>query len=81
MLGAGFRIVLVTALFAILGFAVGGFLGIVSISVMRASHIPITMQNALWFGSIPGAVLGAIAGFVVITVSERRTQIRKSLSG
>ncbi|MBZ5567565.1 MAG: hypothetical protein LAN64_06905 [Acidobacteriia bacterium] len=69
-----FRIALVTVLFSILGFAVGGLLGIVSIAVMRAAHIPIKVQDALWFGAVPGGVLGAIAGAAIITISERRSR-------
>jgi hypothetical protein len=72
-----FRIVLVTVLFTILGFALGGLLGIISLSVMRAAQLPLDMENALWFGAVPGGVLGMIAGAVIITVSERRA--RKNL--
>jgi hypothetical protein len=66
------RVLLVTALFTMLGFALGGFLGILSIGIMRAAHIPINLQDALWFGAIPGGIIGAIAGLVIITISERR---------
>ncbi len=76
--GVGFRIAIFMVLFAILGFAMGGFLGILAISLMRAAHLAITMQDALWFGAIPGAVAGAITGCVVITISEQRTQARKT---
>ncbi len=67
-----FRVGLVTALFAILGFALGGLVGILSVSGMRAAHIAIGMQDAIWFGAVPGGVLGCIAGLVIITVSEKR---------
>ncbi len=76
ILKIGFRIVLVTLLFTILGFAVGGLIGIVSISAMRAAHLPVDMQNAIWFGAVPGGLLGSIAGFVLITISEKRTHSR-----
>ena len=66
------RVVVVTVLFTILGFAVGGLIGVVSITIMRAAHLPINVQQALWFGAVPGAVLGAIAGVMVIAISERR---------
>lgn len=68
------RVVLVTALFTILGFAVGGFLGVVSVIAMRAAQIPINVQDALWFGSVPGGVLGMMVGLVIISVSEKRAR-------
>jgi pilus assembly protein TadC len=68
------RVVLVTVLFTLLGFAVGGFLGVVSVIVMRAAHLPISVQGALWFGAIPGGVLGMIVGRVIISVSEKRAR-------
>jgi hypothetical protein len=70
------RLVVVTLLFTILGFAVGGLIGVVSISIMHAAHLPINVQEALWFGAMPGAVLGMIAGVVIITISERHTRSR-----
>lgn len=69
-----FRVVLVTVLFGILGFAIGGFLGIISVVIMRAAQLPIGMQGALWFGAVPGGVLGCLGGLVVITISEKRAQ-------
>jgi energy-coupling factor transporter transmembrane protein EcfT len=71
-----FRVVLVTVLFTILGFALGGLIGVVSISIMRAAHIPIGVQDAIWFGAAPGGLLGCITGLVIITVSERRAMKR-----
>ena len=71
----GFRMVLVTGLFTMLGFALGGLLGILSIVLMRAGHIPINVQDAIWFGAVPGGVLGCIAGFIIITISERRARL------
>jgi hypothetical protein len=64
--------VLVTLLFTILGFAVGGFLGIVSIVVMRTAHIPLNVLDALWFGALPGGALGCVVGLVVVSISEKR---------
>ncbi len=73
-----FRVALVTALFTMLGFALGGFLGVVSIVALRAAHLSITLQDALWFGAIPGGVLGLVAGLVIITVSEQRERRKQS---
>lgn len=70
------RVVVVTILFTMLGFALGGLIGVASISIMQAAHLPISLQDALWFGAIPGAVLGFVAGLVVITISERRAHTR-----
>lgn len=69
-----FRVALVTALFTMLGFALGGLIGILSVSIMRMAAIPVNLQNALWFGAIPGGVLGLIAGATIITVSEKRSR-------
>jgi hypothetical protein len=74
-----FRVVLLTVLFTILGFALGGLIGILSITLMRAAHILIGIQDAIWFGAVPGAMLGCIAGLVIISVSERRA-IKRSNS-
>ena len=69
-----FRVALVTALFTMLGFALGGLIGILSVSIMRMAAIPVNLQSALWFGAIPGGVLGLIAGATIITVSEKRSR-------
>jgi hypothetical protein len=69
-----FRVALVTVLFTILGFAVGALIGILGVSILRMAAIPVNMQNALWFGAIPGGVLGCIAGLVIISISETRAQ-------
>jgi hypothetical protein len=67
-----FRVALVTVLFTILGFAVGALIGILGVSILRMAAIPVDMQNALWFGAVPGGVLGGIAGLVIIWISEKR---------
>ncbi len=72
ILKIGFRVVLVAVLFTILGFALGGLIGIVSVSALRIARIPVNLQDAIWFGAVPGGVLGCIAGLVIITISERR---------
>jgi hypothetical protein len=72
-IGVAFRVVFVAVLFTILGFALGALIGILSVSILRLAAIPVNMQNALWFGALPGGVLGGIAGLVIITISERRT--------
>ena len=75
---ATFRVALVTALFTMLGFALGGFLGVVSIVALRAAHLSITPRDALWFGAVPGGVLGLVAGLVIIIVSEQRERRKQS---
>ena len=75
-IGVAFRVVLVTALFTMLGFALGALIGILSVSIMRIAALPVNLQNALWFGAIPGGVLGCLAGFVIITISESRIRTK-----
>lgn len=72
-----FRVALVTVLFTILGFALGGLVGILSVSIMRMAAINANLLNALWFGAIPGGVLGMMAGAIIITVSETRARRRR----
>lgn len=69
-----FRAGLVTALLTMLGFALGGLIGILSLGITRIAGITVNLQNALWFGAIPGGVLGMVAGAVIITVSEMRSR-------
>ncbi|MGZ4812527.1 MAG: hypothetical protein ACXVZR_04925 [Terriglobales bacterium] len=69
-----FRVALVTIAFAMLGFALGGLLGILSVIVMSAARVPVNMMNSLWFGAVPGGVLGCIAGLIIITISEKRSR-------
>ncbi len=69
-----FRVILVSALFAMLGFALGGLIGVVSVIVMLAAHLPVSLQNAIWFGAVPGGAIGCLAGIVIITISERRVR-------
>ncbi|MGI9102991.1 MAG: hypothetical protein ACR2IF_11170 [Terriglobales bacterium] len=64
--------------FAILGFAVGGLLGVLSLTVLRASHVQLNMLNALWFGAIPGGALGCVVGLIMITRSETRAKRREA---
>jgi hypothetical protein len=73
-----FRVLLVTVLFAMLGFAIGGFIGLLSILLMSAAHIRTNLQDALWFGALPGCALGSLAGLVIIAVSEKRATETKT---
>ena len=66
------RVVVVTVAFGVLGLAFGGLLGIIAISVINLAGAPTDMSMALFAGAMPGAVIGALVGLVVIVRSERR---------
>jgi hypothetical protein len=66
------RVVVVTFAFGVLGFAFGGLLGIIAISVINLAGAPTDMSMALFAGAMPGAVIGVLVGLVVIVRSERR---------
>ena len=67
------RVAIVAVLFTILGFSLGLLLGIVATAALNATGITRqSMQAALWAFAIPGAVLGLIAGLVVMAVTETR---------
>jgi hypothetical protein len=57
-----------------LGFALGALIGILSVNILRMAAIHVNMQGALWFGAVPGAVLGMIAGATIIAISEQRAR-------
>ena len=66
------RVVVVTVAFGVLGFAFGGLLGIIAISVINLAGAPTDMSMALFAGAMPGAVIGVLVGLVVIVRSEHR---------
>jgi hypothetical protein len=66
------RVVVVTFAFGVLGLGFGGLLGIIAISVINLAGEPTDMYMALFAGAMPGAVIGALVGLVVIVRSERR---------
>jgi len=66
------RVVVVTFAFGVLGFAFGGLLGIIAISVINLAGAPTDMSMALFAGAMPGAVIGVLVGLVVIVKSEHR---------
>ena len=66
------RVVIVTVAFGVLGLAFGGLLGIIAISVINLAGEPTDMSMALFTGAMPGAVIGALVGLVVIVRSESR---------
>lgn len=65
------RIVIITGAFAILGLGLGGFFGIVAVSIIRMAGQSVDMYLALFAGGLPGAVIGAAVGLVLILRSER----------
>ena len=65
------RVIVVTIAFGVLGMGVGGLLGIISISVINLAGELTDMSMALFAGALPGAVIGALVGLVVIIRSER----------
>jgi hypothetical protein len=66
------RVAAVTVAFGVLGLGLGGLLGIIAISVINLVGEPTDMYMALFAGAMPGAVIGALVGLVVIVRSERR---------
>lgn len=73
------RVVVITLAFAILGLGLGGFFGIVALSIINLSGEPMNMFLALFAGGVPGAVIGAAVGLVLILRSERQA-LRKAHS-
>ena len=69
------RVVVVTVAFGVLGLGFGGLLGILAISVINLAGEPTDMSMALFAGAMPGAVIGALVGLVVIVRSERRAML------
>lgn len=65
------RVVVLTVAFTLLGFAFGGLLGIVCVAILRAMGNNLDMYMAIG-GAVPGAGIGAVVGFVIALVSERR---------
>lgn len=65
------RIVIITGAFAILGLGLGGFFGIVALSIIKLFGEAADMYLALFAGGLPGAVIGAVVGLVLILRSER----------
>ncbi len=66
------RVVVVTVAFGVLGLGVGGLLGIIAITVINMAGQPTDMYLALFFGALPGAVIAAAVGLVMIVRSERK---------
>jgi hypothetical protein len=69
--GIVLRIAIITGAFAILGLGLGGFFGIVGLSIIKLTGEAVDMYMALFVGGLPGAVIGAAVGFVLILRSER----------
>jgi hypothetical protein len=66
------RIVVFTAAFAVLGFALGGLMGIVAIAVINLAGERTDMVMALFAGALPGAGIGLAVGFIVMVRSEMK---------
>ena len=73
------RVLVVTVAFGILGLGFGGLMGIIGVSIINAVGVTINavgvttdMDMALFAGGLPGAVIGLLAGFVVMVRSERQ---------
>ncbi len=66
------RVIVVTVAFGILGGGVGALMGIIGVAIINAAGVPTDMSMALFTGAVPGGLIGAVIGFVVIVRSERR---------
>lgn len=66
------RFLIITVAFAILGGGLGTLMGIVGLSIINVAGEHTNMGLALFFGALPGLVIGALAGMVVIIIFERR---------
>ena len=76
------RVIVVTVAFAVLGLGVGGLMGIIGVSIMNAAGAPTDMEMAIFVGAMPGAVIAAAIGLVVIVRSERKAfQESRKISG
>jgi hypothetical protein len=69
-----FRVGLMTALFTLLGFALGALAGIVTLGALNAFGSPHDMHLALPLGALPGAAVGFVTGLVMNRVFERRAK-------
>ncbi len=70
----GFRLGLMTALFTVLGFALGALAGIVTLGTLNALGVPHDMHLALPRAALPGAGVGFVTGLVMNRVFERRAK-------
>ncbi len=76
------RLIVVTIAFGVLGMGVGGLMGIVVVSIINATGLAMDMYMALFGGAVPGALIGAAVGLVVIVRSERKAiQASRQTSG
>lgn len=66
------RVVVITLAFAILGLGLGGFFGILGLSVANLAGERVDMILALFAGGVPGAMIGGVLGLVLIVRSERK---------
>jgi hypothetical protein len=66
------RVVVITLAFGILGLGLGGFFGIIGVSIINLAGQPINMYMALFAGALPGAAVGLLVGLVVMIRFERK---------
>ncbi len=66
------RVVVVTFAFGVLGFALGGLLGIIVLGTMQATGVPENMHAAFSGFAVPGGIVGALAGLAAMLYSEKR---------
>jgi hypothetical protein len=66
------RIIVITVAFGILGGGLGALMGILGISIINLAGEHTDMGLAIFVGALPGLVIGAIVGFVVVIAWERR---------
>lgn len=71
-LSLAIRVVVVTWAVGMLGFALGGLIGIIATATMNVTGAHQSMYAALWYYAIPAGVIGGAVGLVLIIRSEQK---------
>jgi glucose-6-phosphate-specific signal transduction histidine kinase len=66
------RVVVITIAFGVLGGGLGVLMGIIGISVINLAGEHTDMGMALFVGALPGLVIGAAVGMIIVISSERK---------
>lgn len=77
LVGGFVRFVVLSIAFGLIGFALGGLLGIIMTALTNAAGMTQqSMLAALWVFAIPGGIFGVIAGAVVTVLQDMRARPR-----